>query len=222
MPPVFGPRSREEAGALAVAQCEHRDFRPVQPVLDQDAIPRRAEAPLHQHRLDRRFRLAAIGGDHDALAGRQPVRLDDDRSVAAPLQDAPRFVRPRRHLERGGRDAVPHHELLGEHLARLDLGRGPGGAEELKPLRGELVGDAGGERRLGPDHGEIDAARARQRRDAADIGRIAGQAQGVPGDAGVPRQCHDLRDAGAPPQAPCEGVLARAASDHQDFHGRVL
>ena len=79
-----------------------------------------------QHVVDGRMRLGLGHGDHDALARRQPVGLDDDR-CAFPRDMGMRGDRIVEGLMPGGGDPMPHHELLGEVL---------GGLEPRRPLRG--------------------------------------------------------------------------------------
>ena len=85
MPPVLGPvspspmRLKSRAGASGsarspVAQREHRQLVALEELLDQHGVV--AEAPLLEHRHERRVRLRLVLGDHDALAGREPVGLD--------------------------------------------------------------------------------------------------------------------------------------------------
>ena len=89
MPPVFGPVSpsptrlwscAEASGdrGLAVAQREERGLLADQEFLDHDLGAGRAEAAA-EHHVDRGFGLGQRLRDHDALAGGEPVGLDDDR-----------------------------------------------------------------------------------------------------------------------------------------------
>ena len=55
------------------------------------------------------------------------------------------------------RDAVPRHELLGEDLAALELGRGLARTEDAQAPVLELVHDPQRERQLGSDDRQIDA-----------------------------------------------------------------
>ena len=82
MPPVLGPvspsptRLKSCAGCsgttvVAVGEREQRDLRAVEELLD--------DAPGAQPGGVRERRGLAVGGDHDALAGGEPVVLDDVR-----------------------------------------------------------------------------------------------------------------------------------------------
>ena len=100
MPPVFGPRSpswmrlkswAEASGSavVAVAERQQRELLAGEVLLDHDALG--AEAVLDEHLLQRLACLRLVGGDHDPLAGREPVRLDhapgSGRSPASPSCD---------------------------------------------------------------------------------------------------------------------------------------
>ena len=94
MPPVFGPVSpsptrlwscAEPSGSavVAVAQREQRDFLADQAFLDHHRRAGLAERALFHHGVDGGQRLGLGGGDHHALAGGEPIRLDHDRRAAA-------------------------------------------------------------------------------------------------------------------------------------------
>ena len=96
MPPVFGPavavadalevlRGRERPRRLAVAEREQRDLVADEQLLDDDRATRLAERPADEAGLDRGERRRAVRADGDALAGREPVGLDD--AGAAELVD---------------------------------------------------------------------------------------------------------------------------------------
>ena len=84
MPPVFGPvspsreplvvaRDRQGDGASAVADRDDARLAAREPLLDDERGRRCAG--------DRRGRLVERVADRDALAGRQPVGLDDDAAA---------------------------------------------------------------------------------------------------------------------------------------------
>ena len=87
MPPVLGPvspsptRLKSCAGASgddgrAVGEAEQRDLRPVEVLLDDDRPP-----GLARQRRAWASACAAVVGDDDALAGGEPVVLDDVRGA---------------------------------------------------------------------------------------------------------------------------------------------
>ena len=112
MPPVFGPlvavedalvvlRRGERHRALAVAQRQQRELLAVEELLD-DHVGRAEDLAL-EHVDERLARLGLVLGDHHALAGGQPVGLDDHRvAVIAAIPSStvatcatPRSARPR-------------------------------------------------------------------------------------------------------------------------------
>ena len=88
MPPVFGPSSLsptrlkscagERGDGGAVAEAEQRDLRALEELLDDDPAAALVEAGARV-----RERGIAVVRHHDALAGREPVVLDDMRHPSA-------------------------------------------------------------------------------------------------------------------------------------------
>ena len=89
MPPVFGPgvavadalvvlRRAEGQRGRAVAEAEEARLLAVEEFLDHDLGAGRAEGAAEAG-VDRRQRLVDGHRDRDALAGGEPVGLDDDR-----------------------------------------------------------------------------------------------------------------------------------------------
>ena len=98
MPPVLGPDVAvvgrlvvlgrlEGDDRPAVGDGQHAGLLAVEPLLDHQPIARGAEDLLRPRSLDRRDGLLAARADQHALAGRQPVGLDDDRHVFAVVGD---------------------------------------------------------------------------------------------------------------------------------------
>ena len=214
MPPVFGPgvavadalvvaRRRERQRGLAVADRQQRQLVAVEELLDHDG--RVAEPALDEHRLQRLPRLRLVGGDHDALAGGQPVGLDH-RRVAGDRGHARR--RPTSTTAyAAGRHARGGHHLLGERLRALQP-RGRGARAEAGDARRARVGEPVDQRRLGADDDEVHAVGARSdpRRDDRRVARdprVAGRAEHLGALRGALERAHDR-------------VLAAAAADHED------
>ena len=100
MPPVFGPASPSSrrlwscdvASGSTCRAIDHHDearFLALEEFLDDDSSPALPKRPANMS-LRGRHRLVGRRADDDALAGRESVRLDDDRRAAA------RARRPRR------------------------------------------------------------------------------------------------------------------------------
>ena len=176
-------------GGGAVAQREQRALGPDQPLLEH-------ERSVLGGGADRRLGLGVVDRHGDALAGGEPVELDDDRptELAPPRQRAvgvelvEASVLRARDAERGG-------EVTAEALRRLDPGLLRGRPEARDAAERALVGDAGGEHGLGAGDHEVDIG-------GSDRAELGVDAHGVP-----------VLFAG-----PGDGVLAPAAADHQHPH----
>jgi hypothetical protein len=202
MPPVF-----------AIGEGHEGDLIPRQELLDDGAVAAGAKTALFKEVGDRRLGLLLAGGDHHPFAGGQPVGLEHDRIAEAAAGGAG-LGGVVHHRERRGGNAVPLHELLGEHLAALDLRRPLAGSEDRQPAAPELVGDAQGERQLRPHDRQIDPQVGGEVGEAVDLlGRHRHQV-GQPRDAGIARRAVQISEQLALPQLPAQGVLARARSHH--------
>ena len=112
---------------------------------------------------ERRVELVLRAADPDALAGREPVELEDARRPGD-------RQRPRR------RHASGLHYLLGKCLRALDLRGRRARAEDGDAAMAQLVGEPGDERRLGADDDEVDPELAGERDDRGVVvcaGRMA-------------------------------------------------
>ena len=193
MPPVLGPvspsptRLKSCAGAsgttvVAVGEAEQRDLGAVEVLLDHDLRRR----PARQRRACASG-LGAVVGDDDALAGGQPVVLDDVRR-AERVQRVGHLGGGRADVrQRGGHPGRGHH-LLGEGLAALELrrlrGRAEAGDARARARRRRRRPPAGprGRRRPGRRPPRRPGRRRRRRR-AGSTGRSRQSAMRV--DAGV-------------------------------------
>ena len=106
-----------------------------------------------------------VVGDHDALAGGQPVVLDDVRGAEG-VERLLDLGLGGAHVRQAGGHLGRRHDLLGEGLAALEPGRLGRRAEAGDAGRAHRVGHARHQRRLGADDDQVDPERGRQRDDA--------------------------------------------------------
>ena len=234
MPPVLGPVSPSPtrlwscaaasgSAFVAVDQREKARLLAGEEFLDDDLGPGRAEAALRRapHR-PRACASATVGGDDDALAGGQPVGLDDDR----------RALRGDIGLRRGGvgeaaigggRDALAGAEVLHEALRAFERGGRGVGPNAAMPAASSASTRPRDQRRLRPDDDEIDplAPAERDERRRCRSAAIA-HAFGLLGDAGIARRAIEPVDQRRGGDRPAQRVLAPARADDQDPHSVTL
>ena len=153
----------------------------------------------------------AILGDHDALAGRQAVGLDDEREARAhrARSTSQRLLRGRADPEARRRHPVPRHEVLRERLARLERGGRPRRTDDRR----------GRPRRTGPTTPRLSGSsgpttvRSTPSRSAM-ASRAAGSARRPPGCTGRCGRCRDCPGAQTTStrRARAPSVQARACS----------
>jgi hypothetical protein len=132
----------------------------VQELLDHDAAPGLPERAIDQGAPDRRLRLLAVVADRDALAGREPVRLDDQRiGLPGNVGERRRGVVERRVGR--GRDALLPEKRLRVGLRPLQLRRRPPRPEDGDAPLDQPIRQAEGERQFGADDDEPDPSRGR-------------------------------------------------------------
>ena len=90
------------------------------------------------------------------------------------------------------RDVVALHELLGEHLAALELGGLLARPEDGQPAAGELVGQPQGERQLRADHGQVDLHLAGELGELGHVLDLDRHPVGHRADAGVAGRAEEL------------------------------
>ena len=165
-------------------------------------------------------RLVRGRGDDHALAGGEPVGLH--HQWVLDLTGSQVGLRRAELVEiavRGGRNAVPVHQLLGKQLGSFDPGGRGRGSEDGDARIAQPVADTGDERRLGADDDEV-----------VSFGDgVLDQLVGFAGADGDPfTVLLDARAAGRQAQQlqlratvdrPGQGVLAAPAADQQDSHG---
>ena len=219
MPPVFGPASPSSArlkswagssgsDGRAVGDREQRDLRAVEELLDDD--------PLGDRRV--RQRLVAVVGHHDALAGREPVVLDDVRRSEG-VERARRP--PRASCTRGPSRWAPRRRPS-PPWRRPWSPRGARPRRTGRSRRSRRRGRRPRPRRPAAPRGRSTTRSApTSRARAADrraVDRVDGVQRGDRRDARVARGGMHLGDAGVAGQGEGERVLAAAAPDDQDLH----
>ena len=163
------------------------------------------------------FAASRVCADDHALAGGEPVGLDDDGQAL------------RRHIGLGGGriveaaiggggDAVFGAEILGEAFGAFELRRRPRRPEHLNACRLQIVGEPCHERRLGPDHHEADVVLPAEADHRRMIRHVERHAFGDRFDPGIPRRAIESVEQGALPELPGERVLAASPSDQQQIH----
>ena len=157
MPPVLGPsppsmhalevlgRQHRQDG-LAVGDREERHLRTVEVLLDDD--------PVAAGRVSQR--LVAVLGHHDALAGGEPVVLDDV-GRAERVERLRGLLGGAAHAGHRGRYVGRGHHVLGEGLGALEDGRLLRRPEAGDADRAYGVGDPRDQRRLRADDDQVDA-----------------------------------------------------------------
>ena len=156
-------------------------------------------------------------GDDDALAEREPVRLDDGRHRRG-FDIRERRVHVGKDLVGGGRDAVFFHQILGKDLAALD-DRGLFLRPEAGDTGGfERVDRAQNERIVRRDDGETDFFLDGEFHHAVDVFRADVNAHGVSRDAAVTGQTIDYVNFSALLECFDDRVFAAPAADNHDIH----
>ena len=225
MPPVFGPASpsprrlwsRASGSARAVAAVAQGDEARL-------AAASRSSTTTRAPGVGARPSIAALGlgevvADGHALAGGQPVGLDDD-AAARPRPARGRTPAPARTSVNAPPRAIrtPAAAATSWQNALLLSIRAAAavGPEDRDAGRGQRVGDAGRQRRLGPDDHELDGLAPGERDDRVGVERIdvARSAPAAPrAIASLPGRDDDLVDAGLRTELPGERVLPAAAAD---------
>ena len=141
---------------LAVDHDDEARFLALQKLLDDDTCTRLAKLVARQHGVDGLMRFGQRHGHHHALAGSQPVRLDDDRrtlgiDVTVGFSGVGKSGKSRR------RNLVPGHEALGKILGGFQLCRFAGWPENLQPSCAEKIDDTRRQRRFRANNGHGDA-----------------------------------------------------------------
>ena len=202
MPPVFGPLSSSKTALWSCVGCkrhdgparhqgQHAQLLALEPLFDDD-LPAGGAAELlaHHDAFDGGQGLFGGRADDDALAGGQAVGLDDD-GILARLDVVAGRVGVVEDAELGGRHVGVAHELLGEHLARLQLGRLLRRPEDAQPRLVEDVDDALRQRVFRADDGQADLLLLGEADQGVEVVDVDGDVDAVLGGAGVARGAVD-------------------------------
>ena len=208
---VIGPVGEDEdAGLLAAHELLHDDRR-----------PGLAVGFVEQHLAERCTGRVGVLADVDALARREPVRLQHDGEGAGlDVGHGRVVVAGTERAGGGGRDAVALHEGLGEPLAAFELRRRRCRPDDREAGGFEPIHEPGHERRLRPDDGEVDGVVLREGEETVYVARVEGDVRGERGGAGVARRAGERGTTGAAGEGVAQRVLAAPAPDDEDVHGR--
>ena len=201
---------------FAVAQGEERCFFAVEKFLDDEFGASRAKLAAKNH-LDGGFRLGDAFRYHHALAGGEPVGLDDDRRAAG-ARIGLGFVGVAKALVGGGRYAGGAAQILGEALGTLKLRRGAARPESLDACGLQVVHNAGAKRGFRPNDNEIDAVRPTKRDDRGVIGQVERDAFRFLRDAGIAGGAEQTIRQRTGRHLPGERVLASTGAEKQNIH----
>ena len=211
-------RRSQGSDALAVADHQKRKLLAFETFFQHHRRAGGAENFAAQHfGGDHSGFLAGLGNDH-ALAGGQAVGFDDDGRMEK-AERVLHFLRLVAHGEMRGRNVVALHEQLGEALARFQARGGLGWSEDAQTAAGEFIHHAESQRQFGADDGEIGMKAIGEFDDGVEILDVQRQALGFLRDAAVAGRAAHFADARRLHQLPDEGVLASAATQHQNFAG---
>ena len=209
-------RAAERDRGRAVAQREERYFLADKAFLDHDLGAGRAER-AREHHVDGGLRVLDCLCDHDALAGREPVRLHDDRRTLFG------YVAFRRlgggETPVGGRgNAGATTEVLGEALGAFQPRGGFRRPERLDAGRFKVVDNAGRQRRLGPHDDEIDLVVAAECDHGPVVGGVNRHKLRLLRDAGIARRTPQPVDERAGGKLPGQRVFTAAAAEQKNIH----
>ena len=227
MPPVFGPVSPSPTRLWSCAEASGIAVSPSHSAKNDASSPTRnssitTSAPAAPRPPPNIMSMAAsasasVSGDDDALAGREPIRLDHDRHALLADIGLRRLSR-REPLIGRGRNVVGPAQVLGEALRALQPRRGFARAERLEAGRFEIVDHAGDQRRLRPDHDEVDLVRLAERDHRRVVGDVERDAFGLLRDAGIARRANEPVGQRAGGELPGQRVLAPAGAEEENVH----
>ena len=149
-------RRRQRQRGLAVAEREERSLFAVEKFFNDKLGSRLAQIAAEDH-VDRAFRLGERLRDHDALAGGEPVGLDDNwRAAGAHISFG--LIRGPKALVGRRRYAVGPAQILGETFGAFEPRGGAARSEGFDAGGFQIVDDARAQRPFRSDDHEIDRA----------------------------------------------------------------
>jgi hypothetical protein len=162
--------------------------------------------------------LCLILCDHNALAQRKAIRLDDS-GPGIPLQKiGKRLFRRIKHFITRGRDAIFFHQVFRENLAAFNLCRQPGGAECADACRLQRIHHACRQRVVRRDKDEIYLMLFAEGNDAFDIHCGNCDALRIARNTAVAGRAVNLLHTRAFHQLADQRMLAPTTADHKNFH----
>ena len=176
-------RGAEGDDGFAIGEREETGFLSVEELLDHHLRAGRAELAA-EHVGQRGLGFGAGLRDHNALARRQPVRLEDIGRLE-PVQRRQRFVQRMRMRVSGGGDARPVAQRLGKGLGPFQLRRRLARPEHRDAGAAQIVRQPCDQRRFRADDDQADGMFGAERDDRFVIARIERCERRFLGDAGV-------------------------------------
>ena len=211
-------RRSERDDARAVGKREEARFLTGHELLDHDFGPCIAE-PATEHVLDCGSGLFARFGNDDALARSKTVGLDHDRQAEA-RQVCERRVHVIMPRIRRSRDMGARAQILGKAFGPFELrGRGTW-AEDGDARTAQDVGKTIDQRTFRADYDQTDIVARTERYNRCVIGDVQIDQFRFLGNAGVARARIECIAQGRLRELPCQRMLASAAADQKDIHGR--
>ena len=168
--------------------------------------------------VDRFEGLLAIVTDDHALAGRQPVGLDDDGRVFPIVQVANGVAGVLKGPVVGAGHVGAAEQVAAEDLAGLQLGRRLGRSEDFEPFRLEGVDNPGRQRRFRPDNRQAHVVLPGELHQGRKIVGRNVNILGILGRAGVSRGHENTIHSRTLGDFPCQGVFPPPAADDQNVH----
>ncbi len=165
-------------------------------------------------------RITVLGDDH-ALAGGEPIGLDDVRGAQL-VESGLEFGAGGGAQRATGRNAGGIHDPLREGLRALELRCRLPRSEHRDAAGAEGVGDPCDERSLRADHDEVDGVVVGEFGDRGGIVLVEVDERRILADSGVAGRCEDLVRLRLGAQGEDDGVLSRARAEDQDLHPASL
>ena len=210
-------RGGQRQGVSAVGEDEEARFLAFKELLD-DAFGAAELAREDVVQCAASFRH--FHGNGDALAGRQPIGLDDDRyTPRLEIGKCRRLVGEA--AIGGGGDAIRGADVLGEALGTFELGGKFCRPEDLDAAAQKIIGKARHQWRLRSHHHETDALGLAESDNGGVICHRHILQPGDLADTGIAGGHEELVAQGAVGDGPGQRMLAAARPDEEDFHARA-